>query len=140
MGRVNAVFDGAIVAEPERVANGKGLQFPVYVRDQNKNRDTGNYEDSGDTTKIRVTLWGDVADEFAGEIGKGDIVSVDASLVEREGEKRDGSGKWRSLQTKFVNSVTIIKSASEMAPQASAPAEAGGFSEDGFVPAGFDSV
>jgi single-stranded DNA-binding protein len=104
MGRFNAVFDGGVVAEPERIGKeGTGLGFPVYIHEQRKNKDTGDYEDTGNTAKIQVALWGDLADE---DVRYGDIVEVDASLTEREYEKKDGS-KGRQLQTAWVNSVVV---------------------------------
>lgn len=106
MSQVKATFSGGVVAEPERREAGGSnlLQFPVYVNHQRKNKDTDQYEDTGDVTKIRVTLWRDAADNA--DIRKGDIVEVVATLVEKEFAKNDGT-TGRSLQTDYVESVTL---------------------------------
>lgn len=130
MGRFTATFDGAVVAEPEHFEAGKshGIQFPIYVNDQNKNRDTNAYEDSGDVTKVRVTLWNDQAD--AADIRKGDIYEVEAALVEKEYPRKDG-GTGRQLQTKFVNGMTLKYRRDE------SPREATGFDAAFDMPTGF---
>lgn len=116
MAQVKVEFSGAVVAEPERKDVGDGLlAFPVYVNDQKKVGDT--YEDTGITTKIRVQLWGDLADE---DIRKGDIVEVKGTLVEREYERNDGT-KGRSLETKWIDSVVVVYRKDE----AKAPAKVG---------------
>lgn len=106
MSQVKATFSGGVVAEPTRrtAAGSELLEFPVYVNHQRKDKNTGEYVPTGDTTKIRVTLWRDMADL---DIRKGDIVEVDATLVEKEYDRNDGQGKGRSLQTDFVNSVVV---------------------------------
>jgi single-stranded DNA-binding protein len=123
MGRFNATFDGAVVAEPEsfEAGNSTGLKFPVYVNEQRKNRDTDKYEDTGNVSKIQVTLWNDQINGV--DVRKGDIVEVDASLHEREYEGKNGKG--RSLETQFVNSV-VVKWRKEGEPVA-----AGGFASGG---------
>lgn len=101
MAQVKAQFSGSVVAEPEAKELGghSALQFPVYVNHSKKVN--GEYVDSGDVTKIRVTLWGEMAAE---DVRKGDIVEIDGTLVEKEWEKKDG-GTGRQLQTEFVNSI-----------------------------------
>lgn len=123
MSKFNAVFSGGVVAEPEAFEAGQshGLKFPVYVNEQRKNRDTGSYEDTGNVSKIQVTLWNDQADAL--DVRKGDIVEVDATLREREYDRKDG-GKGRSLETGFVNSVVTVYR-KDGAPRADA----------GFIPA-----
>ena len=88
MSQVKATFSGSVVAEPEskQVGGNNLLQFPVYVNHQRKNKDTGEYDRTGDVTKIRVTLWRDLADT---DIRKGDIVEVDATLIEKEFPKQE---------------------------------------------------
>ena len=61
------------------------------------------YDRTGDVTKIRVTLWRDLADT---DIRKGDIVEVDATLIEKEFPKQDGT-TGRQLQTDFINSIVV---------------------------------
>lgn len=105
MGQVKATFDGGIVADPERknVGGNDVLEFPVYVNHRRKNAQTGEYEDSGDTSKIRVALWRDLANT---DLRKGDVVEVVGTLVEKEFPRKDGT-QGRMLQTQFVDSVTV---------------------------------
>jgi len=107
MGSVKSVFDGGVVAEPELKTFDSGarvLEFPVYVNRRRKNRDTGEYEDTGDVTKIRVQVWNDAIDTT--DVQKGDIVEVDASIYEREYQKSDGT-TGRSLETDWVDSIEV---------------------------------
>jgi single-stranded DNA-binding protein len=104
MSQVKVVFSGGVVADPEtkQVGSNTILEFPVYVNHRRKNAQ-GEYENSGDTTKIRVSLWRDLA---SADIRKGDIVEVDGTLVEKEWTKQDGT-TGRALQTEFVNSIDV---------------------------------
>ena len=106
MSQVKAVFTGGIDAEPERKeVNGASLlEFPVYVNHSKKNKDTGEYEPTGDTTKVKVTLWRDLADNT--DVQKGDLVEVTGTIVEKEFQKKDGS-TGRQLQTDWVESVVL---------------------------------
>jgi single-stranded DNA-binding protein len=106
MSQVKAVFTGGIVAEPERrEVNGASLlEFPVYVNHSKKNKDTGEYEPTGDTTKVKVTLWRELADNT--DVRKGDLVEVSGTIVEKEFDKKDGT-KGRQIQTDWVESVVV---------------------------------
>jgi single-stranded DNA-binding protein len=106
MSQVKAVFTGGIVAEPERrEVNGASLlEFPVYVNHSKKNKETGEYEPTGDTTKVKVTLWRELADNT--DVRKGDLVEVSGTIVEKEFDKKDGT-KGRQLQTDWVESVVV---------------------------------
>ena len=116
MSQVKAVFTGGIVADPERreVGGSQLLEFPVYVNHSKKNKDTGEYEPTGDTTKVKVTLWRDLAET---DVRKGDLVEVTGTIVEKEFDKKDGA-KGRSLQTDWVESV-VVKYRKDGAPAAS---------------------
>lgn len=105
MSRISAVFSGNVVAEPtKKDVNGTTLlEFPVYVNHTKKDRDSGEYVKTGDVSKIRVTLWRDLADT---EIHKGDLVEVHGTLVEKEFDKKDGT-QGRSLQTDYIESVVV---------------------------------
>jgi single-stranded DNA-binding protein len=106
MSQVKATFTGGIVAEPERKVVGSSnlLEFPVYVNHSKKNKDTGEYEPTGDTTKVKVTLWRELADNT--DVQKGDLVEVTGTIVEKEFAKKDGS-TGRQLQTDWVESVVL---------------------------------
>lgn len=105
MSQIKATFSGNIVADPERREAGGSnlLEFPVYVNHTKKDRDSGEYVKTGDVSKVRVTLWRDMADT---DVIKGDLVEVVATLVEKEFPKKDGT-QGRSLQTDYVESVVV---------------------------------
>jgi single-stranded DNA-binding protein len=105
MSQIKATFSGNIVADPERREAGGAqlLEFPLYVNHTKKNRDSGEFEKTGDVSKVRVTLWRDLADT---DVIKGDLVEVVATLVEKEFTKKDGT-QGRSLQTDYVESVVV---------------------------------
>lgn len=106
MSRISAVFTGNIVADPtRREVNGSNLlEFPVYVNHTKKDRDSGEYVKTGDVSKIRVTLWRDLANSV--DVQKGDLVEVHATLIEKEFSKQDGTSG-RSLQTDYVEHVIV---------------------------------
>jgi len=106
MSRINAVFSGNVVADrTKKDINGTSLlEFPVYVNHTKKNRDSGEYEKTGDTSKIRVTEWRDLADSL--DVKMGDLVEVNGTLVEKEFQKQDGT-VGRSLQTDYIESVVV---------------------------------
>ena len=106
MAQVKAVFSGAVVAEPEtrQVGDSTVLEFPVYVNHSKKDRSTGEYVPTGDTTKIRVTLWPPMSEST--DVLKGDVVEISGTLVEKEFKRKDGSDG-RSLQTEWIESVVV---------------------------------
>jgi single-stranded DNA-binding protein len=105
MSRISAVFSGNVVAEPtKKDINGTALlEFPVYVNHAKKDKDSGEYVKTGDTSKIRVTLWRDLANT---DIQQGDLVEVHGTLIEKEFDKKDGT-PGRSLQTDWIESVVV---------------------------------
>ena len=117
MSQIKATFSGSVVAEPEKreVAGNPLLEFPVYVNHSKKNKDTGNYEPTGEVSKIRVTLWREKAE--MSDIQKGDIVEVVATMIERNFTRKDGT-EGRQLQTDYVDSV-VVKYRKDGAPSAS---------------------
>lgn len=111
MSKITATFDGRVVADVEarQVGSSTVYEFPVYVNHRKKDKATGDWVDSGDVSKIRVSVWNEPP-----AVSKGDIVEVSATLVEREWPKKDGS-VGRQLQTDFVESVQVIRPASNLA-------------------------
>lgn len=128
MANIEVKFSGGVVADPETFtfeSGAKKVSFPVYVNDQDKDKDSGTYTDNGDVTKIKVQLFGDLVGE---DIRKGDIVEITGTIKEREFEKRDGT-KGRALETKFVNSI-VVKWRKDGAAASSAPAATAGWPGD----------
>lgn len=102
-------ISGGVVADPEYktpTEKFRVLEFPLYDNETRKNKDTGEYEQTGNVTKLKVVLKNDLADQWRGKINKGDIVEITGSITEREYDKRDGS-KGRSLETTWIDSVTV---------------------------------
>lgn len=102
-------ISGGVVAEPEfkQISDKfRVLEFPLYDNERRKNQDTGDYEDTGNTTKLKVILKNDLADSWSGKISKGDVVEINGSITEREYDRKDGS-KGRALETTWVNSVEV---------------------------------
>lgn len=143
MGQFKGTFDGAIVAEPtlkEFSSGASVLEFPVYINDEDKDKNTGKYEKNGDVTKIQVKVWSGspIFAEVRAAIQRGDIVEVTGTVKEREYDKNDGS-KGRALETKWVDSV-VVKYRPEPRDGSSAPGgfgSSGGFGDSGPVPSGF---
>jgi single-stranded DNA-binding protein len=106
MSQLKVTFSGSVVAEPENKTVGQSnvLEFPVYVNHTKKNKDSGDYEPTGDVTKIRVALWREKAD--MSDVQKGDIVEVTGTMVEKTFNRKDGS-EGRALQTDWVESVVV---------------------------------
>jgi single-stranded DNA-binding protein len=106
MSQIKATFTGNIVADPERREAGGAplLEFPLYVNHTKKDKDSGEYVKTGDTSKIRVTVWRDLANSL--DIKQGDLVEVHGSLIEKEFQKTDGT-TGRSLQTDYIESVVV---------------------------------
>jgi single-strand DNA-binding protein len=102
-------ISGGVVADPEYktpTEKFRVLEFPLYDNETRKNKDTGEYEQTGNVTKLKVVLKNDLADQWRGKINKGDIVEIVGSITEREYDRKDG-GKGRSLETTWVDSVTV---------------------------------
>jgi len=103
---MRATFTGNVIREPEvwHLASGSRVkEFTVADNERRKNSDTGEYENSGRTNFIRVSLWNDNADF---DVVKGDLVSVEGTVYERTYEKNDGT-TGRSLETTFVDEISI---------------------------------
>lgn len=104
MSDFDATFTGSVVADPKYGTTPNGasyVQFPVYVNHSRKPKGSEQYVKTGDVSKVRVTLWGDLS---AFDVAQGDLVKVTAAIVEKEFETRDG-GKGRQLQTDWVQAI-----------------------------------
>lgn len=102
-------ISGGVVADPEfrtPTERFRVLEFPLYDNETRKNKDTGEYEQTGNVTKLKVILKNDLADQWRGKINKGDIVEIVGSITEREYKRKDGADG-RALETTWVDSVTV---------------------------------
>ena len=117
---IRGYIDGKIVADPEFkqiTEKFAVLELPLYSNRRVKNRESGEWEnDPKGTTKLKVIIKFDLLNEWNGKLNKGDVIKVTGSFFEREYEGKNGTG--RSLETDFIESIEVIKSASENAAPA----------------------
>ena len=112
-------ISGGVVAAPEfkKISDTfRVLQFPLYDNQRRKNKDTGEYENTGNVVKMKVILKNDLADTWNGKLGVGDIVEVSGTFTEREYERKDGT-KGRALETDWVETVEVKFSKSATAAE-----------------------
>lgn len=101
--QLKAEFTGNVTNIPEVKSIGSKQtplkELRVAINHDRKNKDSGEYEKTGDVTWVTVKLWGDRADE---DFQKGDLVSFSGTLVEKHfGENG------RALETDWVESVEV---------------------------------
>jgi single-stranded DNA-binding protein len=105
--QLKAQFTGNITNEPvvrEIGAKKTPLkELVVAINHDKKNKDTGEYERTGDTTWVTVKLWGERANE---DFGKGDLVEFDGTIVEKHFQRKDGT-EGRRLESDYVASVVV---------------------------------
>jgi single-stranded DNA-binding protein len=105
--QLKAQFTGNVTNEPEiRTVGAKNTalkELNIAINHDKKNKETGEYERTGDTTWVTVKLWGDRANE---EFGKGDLVEFDGTVVEKVFPRKDGT-EGRRLESDYVASLTV---------------------------------
>lgn len=105
--QVKVQFTGNVTNEPTiREIGAKNTplkELVVAVNHDKKNKDTGEYERTGDTTWITVKLWGDRASE---QFGKGDLIEYDGTIVEKAFTRKDGT-EGRRLESDYVGSLVV---------------------------------
>lgn len=125
--QLKAEFSGNVTNVPEVKKIGAKetplKELRVAVNHDRKNKETGEFEKTGDTTWVTVKLWGDRAYE---DFRKGDLVKYEGTLVEKHfGE----DGKGRQLESDWIESLDVLyRKDADSAPV-----------DDGFVPTGFGS-
>lgn len=102
--QIRATLTANVTNEPEikATANSQVKNLRLAVDHDRKNKDTGEFEKTGDTTWIDAALWGDLADS---DIQKGDLVELDATLVDKVWEGKNGTG--HTLTTDYIASITV---------------------------------
>ena len=103
--QLKAEFTGNVTNDPTTknigAKNTALKELRVAINHDRKNRDTGEYEKTGDTTWVTVKLWGDRADL---DFQKGDLVSYSGTLVEKTwGEDNKG----RTLESDWVENIEV---------------------------------
>lgn len=104
-------------------------ELNVAVNHRRKNRDSGEYEDTGDTTWVTIKLWADRSEE---DYVKGDLIEFAGSLVEKHFARRgetEETATGRRLESDWIDSLEI-KFPSRDRDNAG---------DDGFTPASDDS-
>lgn len=105
--QVKAQFTGNVTNEPTiREIGAKNTplkELVVAVNHDKKNKDTGEYERTGDTTWVTIKLWGDRASEV---FGKGDLIEYDGTIVEKAFTRKDGT-EGRRLESDYVGSLVV---------------------------------
>lgn len=129
--QVRAQFTGNVTNEPEvRKIGAKETplkELRVAVNHDRKNKETGEYEKTGDVTWVSVKLWGDRANE---DFRKGDLIEFDGTIVEKHFQKRDDT-EGRGLESDYIATLTVkYRKDGNNAPAAT---------QGAFVPAGADT-
>ena len=127
--QIKVKLSGNITNDPRVQSIGaKGtalMELNVAVNHDRKNRDTGEYEKTGDTTWILVKLWGATAEEALDNdtYRKSDLIEFEGTIVEKHYKLSNGT-EGRKLESDWVESVTVIfrKDATAQADSGFAPA------------------
>lgn len=105
--QLKAEFTGNVTNEPTiREVGAKNTplkELNVAINHDKKNKDTGEYERTGDTTWVTIKLWGDKASE---DFRKGDLVSYDGTIVEKTFTRKDGT-EGRRLESDYVGDLEV---------------------------------
>lgn len=123
MSKATIIIEGFLAADPEiRQANGKSVaNFTIPHTDRAKNKQTGDFEDVGDTLWVRVALWERDADLAAQHLRKGVLVRVEGTPVLKAWERDGKSGT--NLEIKFASFSIIPRADRNATQQPSAPAQ-----------------
>jgi single-stranded DNA-binding protein len=105
--QLRAQFTGSVTNEPEVRHVGQNntalKELNVAINHDKKNKETGEYERTGDTTWVRVSLWGE---RSALDFRKGDMVEFDGTLVEKTFQRKDGS-EGRRLEADYIADLNV---------------------------------
>lgn len=102
-----AQFTANVTNQPEiREVGAKNTplkELNLAVNHDKKNKETGDFEKTGDTTWITVKLWGESAGK---DFRKGDLVEFDGTIVEKHFTRKDGT-EGRRLESDYVATLTV---------------------------------
>lgn len=123
MSKATIVIEGFLAADPEiRQAAGKSVaNFTVPHTARAKNKQTGDFEDVGDTLWVRVALWERDADLAAQHLRKGVLVRVEGEPVLKAWERDGKTGT--NLEIKFASFSIIPRAERNATQRPSAPAQ-----------------
>jgi len=102
--QIKATFTANVTNDPTvtKTTNSQVKNLRLVVNHDKKNRETGEYEKTGDATWIDASLWGDLADT---DIERGDLLEVTATMIDKTWERDGKSG--HGLVTDYVESVVV---------------------------------
>jgi single-stranded DNA-binding protein len=137
--QVKVKLSGNITNEPRVQSIGtKGtalMELNVAVNHDRKNRDTGEYEKTGDTTWVLIKLWGAAAEEAQDEdtYHKSDLIEFDGTIVEKHYKLSNGT-EGRKLESDWVESLKVLYSKAIAGVYGSGPEDDSGFYGSGDEP------
>lgn len=104
--QLKAEFTGNVTNEPEvQLIGAKETplqELRVAINHDRKNKDTGEYEKTGDVTWVTVKLWGSLAEDQ--EFEKGDLVRFSGTLANKKWKNGEGS----TLESEWVESIDLV--------------------------------
>jgi single-stranded DNA-binding protein len=108
------------------------MELNVAVNHDRKNKDTGEYEKTGDTTWVLVKLWGDTAENAKDEAQyqKGDLINFEGTLVEKHYKLSNGT-EGRKLESDWIETLTVLYRKGGSSVEAGG---SGGFAPDNVAP------
>lgn len=110
--------------------SGKAVaSVPLVFNKRTKNRDTGEWEDSG-SLFVRGTAWDQLGENCAESLNKGMEVIVSGELSQREYERKDG-GKGTSLELNIYAIGPNLKTATAKVNKATRSSGNGGYGSGG---------
>lgn len=116
MSKATLTIEGFIARDPEtRDVNGQQVAtVTVPHTPRRKNRDTGQFEDAGDTLWVQASFWGDDAAAIIQTARKGELVTITGQPELNVYTKNDGTAA-ASLRLKFAT-LGIIPRAAKSQP------------------------
>lgn len=121
MSKATLTIEGFIARDPEtRDHNGQQVAtVTVPHTPRRKNRDTGQFEDAGDTLWVQASFWGDDAAAIIQTARKGELVTITGQPELNVYTKNDGTAA-ASLRLKFAT-LGIIPRATKSQPAQQRP-------------------
>lgn len=114
MSRATTTIEGFLARDGQTGRSNNGdtyLSLSVPHTPRRKNRDTGQWEDAGETLWVTFTLWRDEAEAFTPHAVKGTLIRVEGEPAIRTYDKNGQTGI--NLDLKFARASVIPRGASQ---------------------------
>lgn len=127
MSKATITVEGFLANDGRTGTTGSGDQYlnlSIGHTPRKKNRDTGQWEDAGETLWVQFTLWRDEAVAFAPHATKGQLVRVEGEPTIRFYDKNGQAAA--NVDVKFARASVIPRQAAQDragSPQNSSPSE-----------------